>query len=61
MATRAVHLEIAGSLDGISFLQAFFRFIHHRGPVKEIYRDRGTNFVLAERSWNHALEPAEDS
>jgi len=63
MATRVVHLEITGSLEASSFLRAFFRFIHRRGPVKVIYSDSGANFVLAERELkrNHALEPAEDS
>jgi len=55
MATRAVHLDIAGSLDASSFLQAFFRFIHRRGPVKEMYSDRGTNFVLAEREQRNGI------
>jgi len=35
MACRAVHLEVAYSLTANSFLQAFFRFVHGRGPVRE--------------------------
>ena len=62
MATRAVHLEVACSLEANSFLQAFFRFIHRRGSVSEIFSDNGTNFVMAEREhragikrWNQQL------
>jgi len=29
--------------------KAFFRFVHRRGPVRERYSDRSTNFLLAER------------
>ena len=49
MACRAVHLEVAYSLTANSFLQAFFRFVHRRGPVREMYNDRGTNFLPTER------------
>jgi len=62
MATRAVHLEVACSLDANSFPQAFFRFIHRRGGISEIFSDNGTNFVMAERErragikrWNQQL------
>ena len=40
----------------------FFGFVHRRGPVWEMYGDRGTNFLLAERElregdrrWNQSL------
>ena len=49
MVCRAVHLEVAYSLTINSFLQAFFRFVHRRGPVQEMHSDRGTNFLFAER------------
>jgi len=55
MATRAGHPDFAGSLDASSFLQVFFRFIHRRGPVKEMCSDRGTNFVLAERELRNGI------
>jgi len=62
MASRAVHLEVACSLEVNSFLQACFRFIHRRGGVSEIFSDNGTNFVMAEREicagikrWNQQL------
>jgi len=62
MATRAVHLEVACSLEANSFLQALFHFIHRRGSVSDIFSDNGTNFVMAERElragikrWNQQL------
>ena len=41
--------KVACSLEANSFLQAFFRFIHRRGSVSEIFSDNGTNFVMTER------------
>ena len=42
---RAIHIEIADSLDTDSFLMALRRFIARRGQVKEIRSDNGTNFT----------------
>ena len=47
-ASRAVHIEVADSLETYSFIQALRRFISRRGPVREIRCDRGTNFIGAE-------------
>ena len=44
-ATRAVHLEMAWSLDTDSFLAAFTRMTNHRGVPLEVISDNGTNFV----------------
>ncbi|XP_067685296.1 uncharacterized protein [Haliotis asinina] len=61
LAIRAVHLEVACSLDTDSCINAVKRFIARRGPVKSIRSDNGTNLVACERelceemeNWNHA-------
>ena len=46
---RAIHIEIAHSLDTNSFIQALKRFTAFRGPVTEIRSDNGTNFVGAKK------------
>ena len=47
LATRAVHLEMAYSLDTDSFLNAFYRMANRRGMPTEMISDNGTNFVGA--------------
>ena len=48
-STRAVHLEIAYSLDTASFLNAFARIVARRGKPEVMISDNGTNFTSAER------------
>ena len=55
MATRAVHLEIAHSLDTQSCLQALQRFIGRRGSPRDVYSDNGSNFVGAARELKEAI------
>ena len=55
LATGAVHLEIAYSLETSSFLQAFHRFTARRGPCKELYSDNGSNFTGAERKLREGI------
>ena len=46
--TRAVHIEIANSLESESFLCCFSRFIARRGSISVAYSDNGTNLTAAE-------------
>ena len=48
-STRAVHLEVAYSLDTASFLNAFSRMVARRGKPEVMISDNGTNFTSAER------------
>lgn len=56
LTIRAVHLEMAASLDTDSFIHALRRFIARRGQVKILRSDNGTNFVGAERELKRSIE-----
>ena len=45
LTIRAVHIQLAYSLESSSFIQSLRRFISRKGQVKEIRSDNGTNFV----------------
>ena len=49
LTMRAVHIEVAHSLDTDSMINALRRFISIRGCPEQIRSDRGTNFTSAER------------
>lgn len=55
LAIRAVHIEVAFSLDTDSFLLALRRFISRRGQVKEICSDNGTNFTGGEKELRESI------
>ena len=60
LASRAVHIEVADSLETDSFINALRRFICRRGSVREIRCDRGTNFIGAEAELKKAIEEMDD-
>ncbi|KAK3096117.1 hypothetical protein FSP39_023413 [Pinctada imbricata] len=60
MASRAVHLETANSLDTSSFINALRRFMSVRGTVRQLRSDRGTNFIGAKRELREAVEEMDD-
>lgn len=55
LASRAIHLEVASSLETDSFINALRRFILRRGPVRQLRCDQGTNFVGAKRELKEAV------
>ena len=61
MASRAVHLESANSLDTSSFINALRCFICRRGPVRQLQSDQGSNFVGAKRELKEAVAEFDDS
>ena len=56
LASRAVHIEAANSLETDSFLNALWRFIARRGPVRDIRSDQGTNIVGAKNKLGKGLK-----
>ncbi|KAL4008191.1 hypothetical protein ACER0C_002043 [Sarotherodon galilaeus] len=61
LAVRAIHIEVAHSLETDSCINAFRRFIARRGQVSVMRSDNGTNLVGAEKEmreaikgWNHS-------
>ena len=55
LTTRAVYLEVTPSLETDDFIMVLRQFISRRGPLKEIWSDRGTNFVGANRELKEAI------
>ena len=56
LTTRAVHIEIAQSLDTDSMINALRRFISVRGYPEQIRSDRGSNFTKADKELKEAIE-----
>ena len=56
LACRAVHLEVAHSLDTDSFLGAFSWFTARRGVPKVVISDYGTNLNAAENELESMLD-----
>ena len=60
LASRAVHIETANSLETDSFLNALWRFIARRGPVRDIRSDQGTNIVRAKNKLGKGKESVQN-
>ncbi|XP_003724582.2 uncharacterized protein LOC100890015 [Strongylocentrotus purpuratus] len=56
MTSRAIHIEVASSLDTSSAIDAIRRFVSRRGSVKTMYSDNGTNLVGACSALKQALQ-----
>ncbi|XP_054713000.1 uncharacterized protein LOC129222513 [Uloborus diversus] len=48
-STKAIHLETVSDLTSEAFLASLKRFAARRGKPQEIFSDRGTNFIKAEK------------
>lgn len=55
LVIRAIHLEVANSLETDSYINALRRFICRRGPVRQMRSDNGSNFIGARRELKEAL------
>ncbi|KAK3712744.1 hypothetical protein QZH41_003350 [Actinostola sp. cb2023] len=55
LTIRAVHIEIAHSLDTDSFIHSVRRFIARRGQPLEMRSDNGGNFVKGEKDLREAI------
>ena len=56
LSVRAIHLEVAHSLDTDSFINAMRRFITRRGQPEEVRSDNGGNFVRGEKELREVIE-----
>ena len=61
MSSRAVHFEVVEEMNTDSLINAKRPFIVFRGPVKQLYSDRGTNFVGAANKLGLKAVFAEDN
>ena len=47
-SSRGIVLDLVPSLDSVSFIRSFRRFISQRGCPSNVISDNGENFVLVE-------------
>ncbi|XP_055523209.1 uncharacterized protein LOC129717358 [Wyeomyia smithii] len=60
LTVRAVHLELVHSLSSASCVMAFRRFVARRGAPQEVFSDKGTNFVGANRQLSEEKQKIRD-
>ncbi len=56
LASRAIHLESANTLETNSSINALRCFVAQRGPVRQIRSDQGTNSMGAQRELKEGLK-----
>ena len=56
LTSRAVHLEVAHTLDTDSCINTIRRFVCRRGQVRRLRSDNRTNFVSANRELKQAIK-----
>lgn len=59
--TKALHLELASDLTSECFIAALRRFISRRGRCTNLFSDRGTNFVGAEKELCRLMQQASEA
>ena len=55
LATKAIHLELVTDLSTEAYIASLWRFIARRELCENIYSDKGTNFVGAEKELKETL------
>lgn len=55
LTIRAVHIEVADSLNTSACINVLHRFISRRGQISIMRSDNGTNFVGAEKELKEAV------
>ena len=58
--SRAIHIEVAKTLETDSFINALRRFLSVRGPIRVLRSDQGTNLVGAYRELREAISNIDD-
>ena len=61
LATRAIHLEVAQSMDTDSFVNSMHRFIARRGIPEVMRSDNGSNFVGGNKELREAISDWNES
>ena len=56
MASRAIHIEVAATLETDSFISALCRFIWRRDPIRQLRSDQRTNFVATRTELKEVLD-----
>lgn len=61
LATRAIHLEVAQSMDSDSFVNSMRRFIARRGIPEVMRSDNGSNFIGGNKELREAISKCNES